>query len=208
MVRRYLVDLIKPTFIFTEQEKVEMFLKIVSEEKLDTKIVVFTKVSGLDSLNEILSQSESKEVDNFSCIPPSNPDENCLFCLTSGTTADPKLVVHSYKQIMEALLTCIRNHRKENADEIVSMIYPPMHWALSLKVNLINILIFARRIIVKDTCHDLQEAFQMIEKYKVFIVIFFFNLLAFQGVQRRLTIKFPYISRKIPAGFLKIPANI
>ena len=163
---RYLLNLLKPKFIFAEERELKILLEASKEEKLDLKFVVFNKVKvpGLNSLNEILSQTEINEIVHFSPLGPCSPHDNCLLDLTSGSTGEPKIAVHSYKAIMEALL--IYNMGKTE-HKIVSMYFLPVYWLNPLIIMLSDMLSFAKRIIVNVKISDLHQIFGLIQKYKV-----------------------------------------
>ncbi|XP_043477497.1 4-coumarate--CoA ligase 3-like [Leptopilina heterotoma] len=161
---RYLFKLLKPKFIFTEEEELKLFVEIAKEENLNVKIVTFTKVSDNFFLKDILNESTSNEVNEFFSKPPSNPNNDCIMSLTSGTTGDSKILSHSYKAIMEGLLVFNSNEDKKNG---VSLICLPLYWMAALRVMLSEILNFTTTIVVSEVNHNLDEAFQLIEKYKV-----------------------------------------
>ncbi|XP_051164105.1 uncharacterized protein LOC127283352 [Leptopilina boulardi] len=162
---RYLFGLLKPKFIITEEEEVKLFAEIAKEEKLNVKIVTFTKVTGYYYLEDILKESNSNEVLKFISLPPLNPNDDCVLPLTSGTTGDSKILAHSYKSIMEGLL--INNSQIEIIKNDISLIHFPLYWVIALRIMLGDILNFTTRILVNETNHDLHDAFKLIQKYKV-----------------------------------------
>lgn len=142
----------------------KLFVDIAEEENLNVTIVTFTKVSGNYFLKDILDESTSNEVNEFFSKPPSNPNSDCIMSLTSGTTGDSKILSHSYKAIMEGLLVFNSNEDKGNG---VSLIYLPLYWMAALRVMLSEILNFTTTIVVSEVNQNLDEAFRLIEKYKV-----------------------------------------
>lgn len=105
-------------------------------------------------------------MNEFSPLPPLNPNHDCVLPLTSGTTGDSKILAHSYKAIMEGLL--VRNIAREVTDNEVSLVYLPLYWLVSLRVMLCEILNFTTRIVINEMSYDFHEAFRLIEKHKVF----------------------------------------
>ncbi|XP_051164103.1 uncharacterized protein LOC127283351 isoform X2 [Leptopilina boulardi] len=164
---KYLFSLLKPKFIFTEnEEEVKLFVNIANEENLNVKIITFTKILGYYYLDDILNEMNSNEVIKFTSLPPLNSNDDCILPLTSGTTGDSKILSHSYESIMKGLL--IHNSNKEDKkNDKISLVYFPLYWLIALRVMLVDILNFTTRIIVNETSYDLHEAFQLIQKYKV-----------------------------------------
>lgn len=162
----YFLNLTKPKFVFTEEEDLKVYEEAARRENLDVKIITFSRVSGYYYLNDILMESDMNEVNDFSAVAPLNPNDDCILPLTSGTTGDSKILSHSYKAIMEGLL--IHTMRKEGEKpNDTSLIYLPLYWLISLRVMLSDVLSFTRRIVISETKYDLDEAFQLIDKYKV-----------------------------------------
>ena len=158
---------LKPKFIFVEEGEVEMILKAAKEENVETRVVVFTEVQGMDSLKDIIKEANSSEVANFCCTGSKSLDDNCLLSLTSGTTGDlSKIVVHSYKSIMLALQLFV----SETEPGEIKMNYLPVSWLTALMRFLADLLAFVKRVVVNEISYDLQESFQYIEKYQVCLI--------------------------------------
>ncbi|XP_043477212.1 4-coumarate--CoA ligase 1-like isoform X2 [Leptopilina heterotoma] len=162
---KYLFKILKPKFIFTEVEELKIFSEVAIEMNLNVKIITYTKVFDYYYINDILNESTSHEVNEFSPTAPLNPNDDCILPLTSGTTGDSKILSHSYKAIMEGLL--VHNMNKETTSNDVSLVYLPIYWLIGLRVMLSDVLNFTTRIVINETSYDLHEAFQLIQKYKV-----------------------------------------
>jgi acyl-CoA synthetase len=97
--------------------------------------------------------------------PPArrSPDDLAMLFYTSGTTADPKGVMHSSKTIL-AELTAQQASRADIADEVLLSPWPPGHVAGAL--SLLRFLSFGVPIVAMDQW-DAGSAADLIDRHKV-----------------------------------------
>lgn len=103
--------------MFACEKSIEKLVAIAKDKGIDCKFVAFKKHSEYVSLEEILTEQTSQEIDNFKCTIPSDPKKKLsLIVWSSGTTSAPKAVMLSYYALMaqtlkgsgmENYMTCI-----------------------------------------------------------------------------------------------------
>lgn len=154
-----------PTIIFTIPLSAPSLTEAAKELKMDVKIVVFGKLDGYESIDDILRGHDSLEVAEFKCTPISNPDEVCLIVPSSGTTGMPKATEISHSSMHNRLFSFeeIKNH--------ICMFTPTLRWQYGVLLAFKIILaICTPRIVVPDSVTDdeASDTFcKFIEKYRV-----------------------------------------
>lgn len=91
------------------------------------------------------------------------PDELAMLVYTSGTTADPKGVMHSSRTLL-AELDAQQQSRGEAADEVILTPWPPGHVAGAL--SLLRFLVQAVPVVAMDQW-DARTAAKLIEEHRI-----------------------------------------
>lgn len=165
---KFILELIKPKFVFADEREAFLIHQISREENLEIKIVVFDEIPGFQSLREILREQELNQVFNFICTKPKNAEDDCLLVFTSGSSGEPKPTLHSYKAVMETVMISLAVKKKGN---LVTINYSPMGWICGIINTIIDLMNFVKKIIVHEKGHQPEEVLGFIEKYKVDIMI-------------------------------------
>lgn len=154
------------TIIFTIPLSAPSLSEAAKELKMDVKIVVFGKLDGYESVDDILRGHDSLEVAEFKCTPISNPDEVCLIVPSSGTTGMPKAteISHScmHNRLPSEKIEKLKNH--------ICMFTPTLRWHYGVLLAFKTILACTPRIVVPDSVTDdeASDTFcKFIEKYRV-----------------------------------------
>ena len=165
MMKHYL-NFVKPKVIFANEKAGSILGKLTKEENVDTKIIVFGEVAGLDSLEDIIRIQSPDEVAKFQCTPV-NPDENALMLFTSGTSGLSKNVQHSYQGLY------INSHRFinrfEEANNMIVMFCKSIYWLSGTLCVLCSLLTFCPTVLVNDPTPE--ELLRVIEKFKVCFIL-------------------------------------
>ena len=156
----YLLELTSCETVFVEDE--EQADKILSLTKLKDiiKIIVYDEEKGMNKYNDRRLISYKKLLDvgkdlikkddkAFSTILNNlSEDDICIFCPTSGTTANPKLAMISHKNLLNHAKSYLDADPKNSNDEYVSVLplpwimeqtYAISKWCLSrMKVNFVE----------------------------------------------------------------------
>jgi len=96
---KYFLSLTSPTIIFTIPLSAASLTEAAKELKMNVKIVVFDKLDGYESFENILKNHDSREITEFKCASLNNPDETALIVLSSGTGM-PKAIEVSHSSII------------------------------------------------------------------------------------------------------------
>ena len=165
MMKHYL-NFIRPKVIFANEKAGSMLEKITKEENVNTKIIVFGKVAGLDSLEDIIRLQSPDEVAKFQCTPV-NPDENAIMLFSSGTTGLSKGVQHSYQGVYNNTHRFI--NRIEETNNMISMFCSPIYWLSGTLCVLRSLLTFCPTVLINDP--KAEEFLRVIEKFKVCFIL-------------------------------------
>ena len=165
---KYILDLIKPKFVFTDEREAILIHKISSEENLEIKIVVFNEIPGFKTLKDILREQDLDQVSNFVCTKPKSPEDDCLLVFTSGSSGEPKPTLHTYKAVMETVAISLEIKKKGNS---VTINYSPVGWICGIINTIIDLMNSVKKIIVHEKGHEPEEVLGFIEKYKVDFIL-------------------------------------
>ncbi|XP_018405969.1 PREDICTED: luciferin 4-monooxygenase-like [Cyphomyrmex costatus] len=160
---RNLLSLMSPTIIFTIPSSAANLTNAAKELKMNVKIVVFGKLDGYESIDDILKGHDNHEIVDFKCTPISNRDEVGIIVLSSGTTGMPKCTEISHSSIMHKCL--LSAEMKDH----VCIFTPTIRWHYSITLAFKIILAYSTRIVVPDYVidNDMNNLYEFIEKYRV-----------------------------------------
>jgi len=150
-----------PTIIFTIPLSAANLTEAAKELKMNVKIVVFGKLDGYESIDDILKGHDKCEIFEFKCTPISNPDEVGIIVLTSGTTGMPKCTELSHS----SLHNCLLSTNIEMKDH-VCIFTSTIRWQYGITLAFKIILAYSTRIVVPDQFVD-DNIYKFIEKYRV-----------------------------------------
>ena len=136
----YLVDYSKCRVLFVEDE--EQADKIMSLSGSISKIdlIIFDEPKGMNKYDDkrLISyqnllkagtQVNKKNPNLFdSFLEKINEEDTCIYCPTSGTTANPKLAMISHRSILNHAKSYLSADPKDSSDEYVSVL--PMPWIM------------------------------------------------------------------------------
>ena len=156
----YLLKLTACQTVFVEDE--EQADKILSLNTLKNKInlIIYDEEKGMNKYNDrrLISYKKLLDVGNdliqkdnkaySSILNNLSEDDICIFCPTSGTTANPKLAMISHKNLLNHAKSYLDADPKNSNDEYVSVLplpwimeqtYAISKWCLSrMKVNFVE----------------------------------------------------------------------
>ena len=96
---------VKPKVLFAIIDSIKVLMDAAKLENVSTKFIVLDKHSAMESLEDILSSITAEEVENFQPQFIEDPKTTpAIIFQTTGSTGDPKGVLHSYKFI---IISCI-----------------------------------------------------------------------------------------------------
>ncbi|XP_051161025.1 uncharacterized protein LOC127281378 isoform X2 [Leptopilina boulardi] len=163
---QYILELIKPKFIFANEREAILIDKIVNDKKWNIKIVTFEKIEKFITIEEICDEKliNTCEINEFSCIKPNSSDDSCFLIFTSGSSGEPKPTLHLYRSVMNTMLTCLKI---KNSERNISLNSSPLGWVTGTVNTILDPLSFSKKIIIHEKGHEPEEIFKFIEKYKV-----------------------------------------
>lgn len=161
---KFILELIEPKFVFVNEREAILIENIAREENKEIKIVTFEKIPKFTSLDEILSQQNSSEIDEFSCTKPNSAEDECFLIFTSGSSGEPKPTLHLYRSVMGTLLMCLAIKKREPN---VSLNGSPLGWLIGIINVVLDLVSISTKIIVHEKGHEPEEILRFIEKYKV-----------------------------------------
>ncbi|XP_012060704.1 PREDICTED: 4-coumarate--CoA ligase 1-like [Atta cephalotes] len=162
MSARNFLSMMSPTIIFTIPLSAANLTEAAKELKMNVKIVVFGKLDGYESIDDILKGHDKCEIFEFKCTPISNPDEVGIIVLTSGTTGMPKCTELSHSSLHNCLLPANIAETKDH----VCIFTPTIRWQYGITLAFKIILAYSTRIVVPDYFVD-DNIYKFIEKYRV-----------------------------------------
>ncbi|KAG5348319.1 LUCI monooxygenase, partial [Acromyrmex charruanus] len=165
MTARNFLSMMTPTIIFTIPLSAANLTEAAKELKMNVKIVIFGKLDGYESIDDILKGHDNHEIFEFKCTPISNPDEVGIIVLTSGTTGMPKCTELSHSSLNNCLLPANIAEMKDH----VCIFTPTIRWQYGIMLAFKIILTYSTRIIVPDYAIDdnTSNMYKFIEKYRV-----------------------------------------
>ncbi|XP_034951422.1 luciferin 4-monooxygenase-like [Chelonus insularis] len=157
---RHFINFVQPKAIFTAETNVKLIQKVINDDHIELKVIVFGKVEGLESFDDILAAQDDKEVANFECTKI-KPDQPAMILYTSGTTGIPKGVVISYQSIAQ----CQAFVPKEWMENSTGMNFSSVAWVSGI-INPLAAILSGSKLTVFYGISE-SESFELISKYKV-----------------------------------------
>ncbi|XP_018358074.1 PREDICTED: luciferin 4-monooxygenase-like [Trachymyrmex cornetzi] len=165
MTARNFLSMMSPTIIFTIPLSAANLTKAAKELKMNVKIVVFGKLDGYESIDDILKGHDNREIFEFKCTPISNPDEVGIIVPTSGTTGIPKCTEISHSSLHNCLFSTNIAETKGH----VCVFTPTIRWHYGIILAFKIISTYSTRIVVSDCVTDdnTNNIYKFIEKYRI-----------------------------------------
>ena len=139
-----------------------MVNEVLKTKKVNTKIIVFGKVSGLESFDNIIKLQGSEEVSNFQS-QPLNPNDDAWLIFTSGTSGIPKAVQLSYAGSYRN--AHYRSVQTLSRKKMIVSFYPSLSWISGCIYVLLCILKNCTAVNINDLSPE--DLCRLIEKHKV-----------------------------------------
>lgn len=149
--------------MFVNVESAECLARVIKEDNLDTRLVVFDELTGFEdvSLASVLKSQDAVQIDEFECVELTSPHQVATIVCSSGTSGFPKGTEISHVSMINYM-----NHVKiHDLRGHVSMWTPSMRWYCGLFIVIKAILDCSKRVIVPDSDDDAMLC-HFIEKYE------------------------------------------
>ncbi|XP_011705561.1 PREDICTED: luciferin 4-monooxygenase-like [Wasmannia auropunctata] len=165
MTARNFLSSSSPKIIFTIPVSAAILKEAAKELQLDVKIVILGKLDGYESMDDIIKDNDSRDIEEFECTPIDNLDEISIIVPSSGTSGMPKAVEVRHSSIINYL----------NPQQIAKMkndvcyFTTTLRWMYGILLALQAILSYSTTILVSETVTniDVEYICKIIEKYQV-----------------------------------------
>ena len=136
----YLIDYSSCRVVFVEDEEQADKIMSLSDSKGKIDLIVYDEPKGMNKYDDkrLISYKNllktghkfKKRNTNFfnKLLENINEEDTCIFCPTSGTTANPKLAMISHKALLNHAKSYLSADPKNSTDEYVSVL--PMPWIM------------------------------------------------------------------------------
>ena len=136
----YLIDYSKCRVLFVEDEEQADKIMSLSDSMSKIDLIIFDEPKGMNKYHDkrLISYQNllkagiqfSEKNSNFfdSLLEKIKEEDTCIYCPTSGTTANPKLAMISHKAILNHAKSYLSADPKDSSDEYVSVL--PMPWIM------------------------------------------------------------------------------
>ena len=136
----YLIDYSSCRVVFVEDEEQADKIMSLSDSKGKIDLIVYDEPKGMNKYDDkrlisyknlLKTGNEFKKYNtNFfnKLLENINEEDTCIFCPTSGTTANPKLAMISHKALLNHAKSYLSADPKNSTDEYVSVL--PMPWIM------------------------------------------------------------------------------
>ena len=136
----YLIDYSKCRVLFVEDEEQADKIMSLSDSMSKIDLIIFDELKGMNKyddkrlisyqnllkLGKKIYEKNSNLFDSL--LEKINEGDTCIYCPTSGTTANPKLAMISHKSILNHAKSYLHADPKNSSDEYVSVL--PMPWIM------------------------------------------------------------------------------
>lgn len=166
MTARYFLSLTSPKIVFAMPSSVPSLEEAIKELKINTKIVVFHKLNGYESIEDILKEHNTYEVVEFKCTKISSPNDVALISLSSGTTGMPKGAEISHS----SLYNCLLPEKVTELEGHICLWSPTVRWHYGVQLAFHAILAYSTKILSPSSIminNDDVAMCKFIEKYRV-----------------------------------------
>jgi len=160
---RFFLSLTRPRIVFVNGESAKCLARVIKEDNLDTRLVVFGELRGFEdvSLTSVLQSQNTVRIEEFECVKLTSPDQVATIVCSSGSSGLPKGT-----EISHASMINYMNHVKiHDLRGHVSMWTPSMRWYCGLFIVIKAILDCSKNVIVPDSDDD-EMLCHFIEKYE------------------------------------------
>ncbi len=136
----YLISYSKCRVIFVEDEEQADKILSLDDSKNKVDLIIYDEPKGMNKYTDrrLISYKEirllgKKEIeknpeDFFKLLNAISEDDTCIYCPTSGTTANPKLAMIKHKSLIKHANSYLQADPKDSRDEYVSVL--PMPWVM------------------------------------------------------------------------------
>ncbi len=136
----YLVDHSNCSVVFVEDEEQADKIMSIADSKTKIDLIIYDEPKGMNKYDDkrLVSYKNLLKVGNefkknktnfFNRLLENiNEDDVCIYCPTSGTTANPKLAMISHKSLLNHAKSYLSADPKNSSDEYVSVL--PMPWIM------------------------------------------------------------------------------
>ncbi|XP_008209711.1 luciferin 4-monooxygenase-like isoform X2 [Nasonia vitripennis] len=165
---RRLMQLLRPRLIFAYESTLPTLLQAANSEHLKTKIILIERHSKLYSLRDILADQPitDLEIEEFRCLPISDPKASSMILLSSGSLGPPKCIEHTAGSAMQYYYeSWLGSARSRN----ICLWYASLYW-YSGTINFLEWIINGKTRVLHEN-YDYEETCKVIEKYKVEILV-------------------------------------
>lgn len=168
MTALYFLSLTSPKIVFAMPSSVPSLEAAIKELKINVKIVVFHKLNGYVSIEDILMKKGHNidEVAEFKCTKISSPNDVALISLSSGTTGMPKGAEISHS----SLYNCLLPEKVTELEGHICMWSPTVRWHYGVQLGFHAILAYSTNILSPSSIminNDDVAMCKLIEKYRV-----------------------------------------
>ncbi|XP_063978842.1 uncharacterized protein LOC135163378 [Diachasmimorpha longicaudata] len=158
---KYFLRLTEPKVLFLKKEVSALVQRSINDLHLEIKIVIFESSENQLSLQDILMEQNSEEVEHFECTKIEDINQPGIMLCTSGSTGYPKCVVHSYNWLEK----CINIFPKEKPTEWISLCFSKICWIAAIALFLDAIR--NHGTVVLNSVFTAENGCRLIEKYKI-----------------------------------------
>lgn len=166
MTAQYFLSLTSPKIVFVMPSSVSSLEEATKQLKINIKIVVFHKLDGYESVNDIMKDHDTREINEFKCAKISSPDDVALISLSSGTTGMSKGTEISHS----SLYNCLLPEKVTELEGHTCLWISTLRWHCGVQLAFHAILAYSTKILSPCSVvynNDDATMCEFIEKYRV-----------------------------------------